>query len=201
MNEQTPETKLSADGDDRLPRRNFVKRAVAVVVGGFISLFPLAAGLVSFADPLRKRSRKMPGEGQPKPEGVPEGYISVATVDALPADGMPQFFRVIADRMDGWTYFPSEPVGAVFLRKEKDGSVIAYNSTCPHAGCAVDFRAGERNFYCPCHASSFTLEGTRSDDSPSPRDLDTLETKVIDGTVWVKYENYRTGMAERTVIS
>ena len=39
-------------------RRNFFAEAAAVVIGGFVGLFPFAAGLAAFLDPLR-RSRML----------------------------------------------------------------------------------------------------------------------------------------------
>lgn len=182
-------------------RRGFFKRALATLIGGLITLFPVLAGLASFADPLRPGKRKLPGDDEPLPADVPPGYVRVTSLDALPADGSPQFFRVIADRIDAWTYFPKQPIGAIFLRKLQDGSVTAFNTTCPHAGCAVDFRSGKNDFYCPCHNSHFTIEGQRSAESPAARDLDTLDVLVRDENVWVLYKNFRTGTAERKEIS
>ena len=36
-----------------------------------------------------------------------------------------------------------------------------------------------------------------NEDSPSARDLDRLETRVADGKILVKYENFRTGTAQK----
>lgn len=179
------------------PRRSFLKRALAVVVGGVVSLFPAVIGLLAFVDPLKKRTKQMPGNSEPLPADMPAGFVKVTSVDSLPDDGTPRFARVIADRMDAWTYFPQQPIGSIFLRKLEDGTIVAFNTTCPHAGCAVDYRPGEGNFFCPCHNSSFAIDGERSPTSPSARDLDDLDVKVLDGDVWVKYVDFHTGTAER----
>jgi menaquinol-cytochrome c reductase iron-sulfur subunit len=179
------------------PRRGFLGQALTLAVGGFVSLFPLVLGLVAFLDPLRKRRGRLPAARGEQASAVDaKGFIPVARADALPADGTPQFFQIIADRVDAWTFIPNQPVGAVYLRRSGD-EVIAYNVQCPHAGCTVDYDPVGREFDCPCHKSSFTLEGQRSPDSPSARDLDTLEVRVAEGQVLVKYENFRTGTAQK----
>ena len=38
------------------PRRNFLVAAAAVVIGGFVTIFPFAAGLGVLFDPLRRKS-------------------------------------------------------------------------------------------------------------------------------------------------
>jgi menaquinol-cytochrome c reductase iron-sulfur subunit len=179
------------------PRRGFLGQVLTLAAGGIAALFPLVLGLVPFLDPLRKRRGGLPKalEGEASATDV-EGYFAVARADALPADGTPQFFQIIADRQDAWTFIPNQPVGAVYLRRTGD-EVIALNVQCPHAGCAVDYDPVGREFDCPCHKSAFTLDGERSADSPSARDLDRLETRIEDGTVLVKYENYRTGTAQK----
>lgn len=194
------ETKdVAPENDDRLPaeplpRRGFLTKALATLVGGFVSLFPLAVGALTFFDPLRSGRRKTPSGVESSVDA--EGYVRIAPVSSLPEDGRPQSFKVVADHVDAWTYFPNEPVGSIYLRKVGE-NVIAFHTTCPHAGCAVDFHSGKNAFHCPCHNSSFTLEGERSADSPSARDLDTLDVKVTVGIVWVKYQNFRTGTAEK----
>ena len=178
------------------PRRGFLAGALAILVGGLISLFPVATGLFVFLDPLRKRDASRT-KGDEEDETVDsEGYIRIASVDSLPSDGTPQFVTVIADRTDAWTYFHKQPIGAVTLCKTDD-DVTAFNVECPHAGCVVAYNTDDKQYVCPCHDSTFTLEGQRSENSPSPRDLDSLQIKQKDGFVWVKYEKFQKGPAER----
>ena len=182
------------------PRRGFLKRAAAVVIGAVITIFPFASGLAVFFDPLvrkRKGDEQRGGGG----DGVPAGFIKVASLEAVAEDGTPGLFRVIADKTDAWTYFPNVPVGSVFLFKQDDGQIGAFNVSCPHLGCAVYFRSQEKDYYCPCHNSRFALTGERSPDSPAPRGLDPLEVRVHEGQVYVKYQEFRKGTPERIVVS
>jgi len=172
-------------GDDR---RGFLGNATAVLLGALGLAVPAVAGIVTALNPLRQKSQA----GQ---------SIRLATLDVLPEDGTPRKFPVVADRTDAWNRFPNEPVGAVFLRRTGAKQVEAIHVVCPHAGCFVDYVAKEDEFLCPCHMAHFDLTGKRKDEnSPSPRDLDTLEVEIRgDSEVWVKFQNFRTGTPDKVV--
>jgi Rieske Fe-S protein len=169
------------------PRRNFVTQVAAIVVAGVAGFVPFAAGLAMFLNPLRKSVKE-----KLAPSGSEEGFYKVAHIDSLSA--VPQAFKIIADRKDAWNTFPKDAIGSVYLTKVEGDKILAFNMTCPHAGCAVDWRSAKKSYHCPCHNSSFSAEGTRAPDSPSARDLDSLEVKVdSSGAVWVKYLDFKTG--------
>jgi menaquinol-cytochrome c reductase iron-sulfur subunit len=170
-------------------RRRFLTRATALTLGGVATLVPAGAGLVMLLDPLRHKARA-------------GSFLRVATLNSLPEDGAPRQFAIVADRQDAWNKFPQVRVGAVYLRKTGPREVQAINVVCPHAGCFVNYQAEQTQYLCPCHNSSFALDGRIKDpSSPSPRPLDTLEVKVgEDGAVWVKFENYRAGIHEKIVV-
>ena len=167
-------------------RRTFFTKIAAVAAGGLATLAPLAAGVWMTLDPLRKRAGTA-------------GFLPVTDAATLPDNGMPRQFPVIADRVDAWTGFTAEPIGAVYLRREKGSdSIEALSATCPHAGCFVELDARDRCFRCPCHNSVFTLDGGIVSPSPSPRPMDSLECRVdAKGGVEVKWENYYSGIAEK----
>jgi len=152
-------------------------------------LFPAGVGLMAFFDPLRSRG---------KIDRKPGRWIGVATLDTVPADGVPRQFPVVADRLDAWTRYPQEAIGAVYLRRVKGSDEVqAFSATCPHAGCFVAFQADRGVFQCPCHNSAFALTGTIIQPSPSPRGMDKLETRVEahEGykQVLVRYVDFYTG--------
>jgi menaquinol-cytochrome c reductase iron-sulfur subunit len=170
------------------PRRSFLAKLFAIVGGGVALLVPTTLGIASFFNPLRPTEKKK------------EDFTKITTLEVLPEDGTPMKFAVIADRTDAWNHYPQESIGAVYLRRldKKDGKaeVEALQVICPHAGCSIMYEAGEKGgkFYCPCHGASFDLAGTRTDAvSQSPRDMDTLETKVENGEVFVKFQSFTTG--------
>jgi Rieske Fe-S protein len=91
----------------------------------------------------------------------------------------------------------------VYLRRNDTGEVEALNVICPHAGCHVGFRSAENSFHCPCHESWFALDGSvQGKTSASPRALDTLPVELRDnGEVWVRFQNFRTGTAQKVPLA
>jgi menaquinol-cytochrome c reductase iron-sulfur subunit len=170
----------------RTDRRGFCARVGSVVIGGLAALTPVVSGLLVVLDPLR---RKLAGRT----------VVRVAHLSALPEDGVPRKFPVISSRVDAWTKSSATAIGAVYLRREKGKPVEALNVVCPHAGCFVDYVASLHGYHCPCHNSMFALDGAITDPkSPAPRGLDALEVEIRgEGEVWVKFQNYRAGVAKR----
>ncbi len=167
------------------PRRGFLFKILAVLLGAAAYVPPVALGVASFLNPLRQKRQA----GQ---------FMRLAALEALPADGAPLKTTVTMDRVDAWNRLLNQPVGAVFLQRVGPKEVRAIHVVCPHAGCFVTYDAAKKIFFCPCHSASFDLEGKRLDaTSSSPRDLDTLECKVEGAEVWVRFQNFRTGTSEK----
>ncbi len=169
-------------------RRGFAAKALALICGGLATMVPVGAGVWAFLDPLRRTA------------GVAK-FLPVADLAAIPDDGVPRQYPVITDRTDAWTGFAAEPVGAVYLRREKGAMVVqALSATCPHAGCFVEMEPTGRCFRCPCHNSTFTLDGGIVAPSPSPRAMDALDCRVGgSGEVEVKWQKFRAGIAGKEV--
>lgn len=178
------------------PRRGFMVKASSLVIGGLVGLVPTAVGLATFLNPLRKSV-----QDQQRPSGSDsDGYYKVASLDAI--SEVPQPFTIIADRKDAWNTYPKSAIGTVFLQRAGAGTeeLRAFNSTCPHAGCRVDFRSASKKYHCPCHNSTFDAQGTRDPKSPSARNLDDLAYRIVDGAVWVKYQDFKSGVAEKKAV-
>jgi Rieske Fe-S protein len=182
-------------------RRSFAVEILAFVVGGLVGLIPAGIGIFAFLDPLRKQPK--PSAFQ-KPSSEKEGFARVTALEALAVGGPPRRFPVINDKRDAWNYLPDQPVGAVYVQRTGNDSVRVFNVTCPHAGCSVS--CDGTSFRCPCHNSSFDLDGTKTvsrsgRENPSPRSLDEL---VVDpellnqGEIWVEFKNFYTGIEDKT---
>src|SRR3954451_5323253 len=104
MSATPPKSAPPSAGDDR---RNFLVKAGAVVIGGIVSVVPFVIGLAAALDPLRRKSDS-------------GNFVRIAPLDAVPADGVPRRFAVLADRTDAWTKFPNEPIGSIYLRRTGD---------------------------------------------------------------------------------
>jgi nitrite reductase/ring-hydroxylating ferredoxin subunit len=188
--------------NDASERRSFLTRFSAAVVGGILVLFPFAAGWGVLLHPLRNRNKR---------SGTDDAldrarFVRICALEALPADGVPHEFVVTADVADAWTRAAGQRIGAVFVaRSEAAGKpqVTAFTATCPHLGCAVEFDPAENRFECPCHESAFAKDGQKLF-GPSLRGLDPLEVKLVDdkGTqeIWVDFQRFRAGIAERIPI-
>ena len=177
-------------GDPRTSRRGFLKKFLAVVLGGVATIIPVAAGLAVFLDPLRRKSSS-------------KNFVRVATLDALSDDGAPRKFSVLADRVDAWNKFSNVPIGAVYLRRTEGDKVEALNVVCPHAGCFVDFKSERGQFLCPCHNSVFAPDGKIADaSSPAARGMDSLEVELRNGKeIWVKFQNFRAGQGGKIPVA
>ena len=187
MNEPLPPPE---DNAENLERRQFLSKAVSFVFGGAVVTVPVGVGVATLLSPLGKKD-----SGKLK--------VMLASIDDLPADGTPKLYQVVAERKDAWTKYANKPIGSVFLRKTVDGDVVAFNSSCPHAGCSVDLNPDGKMFSCPCHASNFDMKGGIIGKSVSPRGLDELEIDqqlISKGEVWVTFVNFKAGVAEKVEV-
>ena len=168
-----------------------MKACCVVAAGGAASIPPIVAGLNFMSDPIRRVQQSV------------SDFLKVTSLSALPEDGQPRKFAIIADRTDAWNRSPHVPIGAVYLRRTSPNHIEALNVICPHAGCAVDFQKEKGSYLCPCHNSSFAVDGAILDkSSPSARPLDTLEVEIRNtNEVWVKFMNFRAGSLEKTPLA
>jgi Rieske Fe-S protein len=180
-----PEQVPAPSGD----RREFLKSAACVVLGGACVVAPVAAGVTVLLGPLRK----------PASDG---SWVSLTKLDALPVGAPPRLFQVFIERTDAWTRHPRNAVGSVFLERLDAKTVRAFQAACPHLGCAVEWRGEQRHFYCPCHNSAFAQNGAIIPPSPSARGLDTLEVAIHeDGGVWVKFQDFKAGVKDKIPVA
>lgn len=160
-------------------------KTAALVVSGVIAVVAPVAGLFTFLDPLRRKSES-------------RGLVRVAALTSLPENGEPRKVQVLDTLIDAWNRTEDVPIGSVYVQKTGADTVRVLNATCPHLGCAVGINAAKNGFACPCHKSSFAIDGKIADPkSPSPRGMDELQAEVKDGEVWVKFQNFRKGTAEK----
>ena len=152
-----------------------------IVIGGIVSAVPFGAGIWAYINPLT-REKGVDGDG----------FLKITSLDAIPDDGTPAKFSVIADKEDAWNKFKNISVGAIYLRKEA-GKVKALHTVCPHLGCFIDYRSSKSDFFCPCHNSNFKLDGSIVS-GVSPRPMDPLEIEIRNKVeVWVKFQNFQPG--------
>ena len=167
-------------------RRGFLTKTAAIVLTAVIGAVPVVAGLFTFLDPLRRKSEA-------------RGLVRVTSLGSLPTNGTPRKLPVLDTLIDAWNKTEDVAVGSVYVQKTGDKTVRVLNATCPHLGCSVGYSEAKGAYFCPCHKSSFSADGKILDPaSPSPRGMDELHAEVRDnGEVWVKFQNFRKGSADK----
>ena len=88
---------------------------------------------------------------------------------------VPEEFVFRRDRLDGWKLTTEKSTAWVI--KQADSKVIAFTPQCTHLGCAYSYDDKNNEFLCPCHTSTFGLDG-KVLTGPAPRALDRYETKI-----------------------
>jgi len=68
--------------------------------------------------------------------------------------------------------------------KNSAGEVIAFDPICTHLGCAYHWEDDQKEFLCPCHTSSFGIDG-KVLGGPAPRPLDRYVTKIEGGKLLI----------------
>ncbi len=64
-------------------------------------------------------------------------------------------------------------------------TVLAVNPICTHKGCAVEWKADEKSFICPCHDAKFSADG-KVLKGPANKPLATYEAKTEGDAILVK---------------
>jgi Rieske Fe-S protein len=173
-----------------MTRRDFYSYG-SMVLGGFVKLAVAVPAVAFLLSPLRKRDRGALGDS----------FVTLTSLSQLSV-GVPRSFAIIRDRTDAWVRYPREPAGSVWLIRQPEGvkpEVVAFTAECTHLGCAIKLAEDGRSFLCPCHTSSFDLEGRPLNQVP-PRPMDRLDVELSadpDPKVRVKFQRFRALAQER----
>ncbi|MCP5099094.1 MAG: Rieske (2Fe-2S) protein [Chloroflexi bacterium] len=100
-------------------------------------------------------------------EGAFGGTVTAGTINSFMAGSVTEF-----------------PDGRFFLIRAHDGGFLAIYRRCTHLGCSVNWLPDQNRFFCPCHASSFDINGDVKN-PPAPRALDTFSVQTSKGEVIV----------------
>ncbi len=74
--------------------------------------------------------------------------------------------------------------GRFYLARLADGGFLALYQRCTHLGCSVPWDQDAGQLICPCHSSSFSVEGDVLN-PPAPRPLDLFTVSIADDLVQV----------------
>jgi nitrite reductase/ring-hydroxylating ferredoxin subunit len=175
--------------DHDATRRSFLGclTSLVLVLLGLLLVVPAIWYLCS---PLRRRN----GSG-----GSEAGFLDAGPLEDLPA-GEWRLLPLETTLDDGWRR--SRATHAVWVRREAHGEpgVAVLSTLCPHLGCPINWRPEQGQFHCPCHGGLFDDAGRRTA-GPPPRGMDPLEFEVRDGRLWVRWQEFKIGVAERVPVS
>jgi menaquinol-cytochrome c reductase iron-sulfur subunit len=108
-------------------------------------------------------------------------WTDIGEISSLPV-GTPQEVVFRRNRVDGWKVVSEKNTAWVVRQSEKD--LIALAPQCTHLGCAYHYEAHANEFICPCHTSSFALDGQVLT-GPAPRPLDRYEVRVANNRLLI----------------
>ncbi|MCJ7498521.1 MAG: ubiquinol-cytochrome c reductase iron-sulfur subunit, partial [candidate division Zixibacteria bacterium] len=96
-------------------------------------------------------------------------------------------------------YLYQTAVSSVWVIKNSSSEVTVYSPVCPHLGCYYNWNPQNEHFECPCHNSVFSISG-KVLAGPSPRQLDTLSSRIENGTLFVRWEQFKAGIPEKVPV-
>ncbi len=144
-----------------------------------------------------------------------DGWLRVDAVQRFAVGAPPARVVLRRDVRDQWLVRRGETIGAVLIERLADNDFRVLSSVCPHLGCSVVWQADAPQaaeppatagrWLCPCHKSTFARDGglIPSDSgppNPSPRPLDTLEWRIAEANLEVRWVRFQTGIAERVPV-
>jgi len=169
------------DNKSQITRRNLLK-VLSGVFTGFIVLtlgFPMVENLVGT---ITKKKKKI--------------YSEVTSIGSIPVN-TPVTYSFVITEEDAFikTIKPHD----VWTVKKSGDEITVYSPICPHLGCRYQWHPERKLFICPCHHSMFDING-KVVSGPAPRPLDTLPKKIENNHLYVLWERFKPGIAEKEVI-
>ena len=159
-------------------RRGFTA-ILATAFGAFIAAAVGLPGIAYIASPLARRNSA--------------SWISLGPVASF-SSGEPKSIAVSVTNQDGWRQISTSRT--VWVVPSATDQLVVFNGRCTHLGCAYSWQtsgAHANTFFCPCHEGVYDASGAVQA-GPPPRQLDRLETAVVDGELFVLYRDFRLGV-------
>jgi len=122
---------------------------------------------------------------------TPDLWLTIGPTDRFPIAGPATRVVLKTTQRDAWVQRPEVPLGAIYVQHPEADRFLIHSARCTHLGCGVAW-TGE-GFACPCHGATFLRDGALSPapNNPAPRPLDTLEYRVVNTTLEVRWQRFR----------
>ncbi len=162
-------------------RRSFLGKLTGLISASVVAFLGIVVGRFALYPAFRKEREDL-------------GWVVVGPLDEIP---MPEPVKqsVVISQDSGWARFNTQ---RLILVVRSNSGLLVFSATCPHLGCTVN--AAPNGFICPCHGSAWDSKGNRLG-GPTPRGLDTLDYRIQDGVLQIKYQFFKQGIAAKEVIS
>ena len=167
-------------------RRRFLSSCTGVLIGviGLLSAVPI---LGYFLAPLRRKRDE---------EAAGASFVDLGPLEDLPV-GEWRLLSLEVVRQDGWE--KDRQRHAVWVRRQENptGRLPCCRPICPHLGCPVNWHPDQTQFVCPCHGGIFNAEGRHDVGPAAPVDGPAGFREVRGGRLWVRWQDFKIGVAER----
>lgn len=164
-------------GDGTVTRRKFFKALIGVfaALGGAVLGIPSLRAIFTKA-PLKKLEWSKVGDVTSLALMQPEDMnFEIRSTDA---------------------YLNQKVTRSVWVIRHSQTEFTVFSPICTHLGCHFKWDPQTGHFECPCHGSVFTIDG-KVVGGPAPRPLDTLPHRIENGVLYVEWERFKVGIAEK----
>jgi menaquinol-cytochrome c reductase iron-sulfur subunit len=169
-------------------RRRFLSGCTAALMA-LIAGSILTPALAFVTSPLWRRRPS---------SGVSDGFSDAGAVASIPI-GTWTLLPIEIVRQDGWDKTRQSRSVWALAGGTAPGDVKVLSPICPHLGCPIAWVAAKWDFFCPCHGSVFNTDGSFVS-GPSSRGMDSLEFQIRDGHLWVRWQDFRTGVKDKIAV-
>ncbi len=152
-----------------LTRNDFVKGVVGVLgtIMGVVVGLPAIGYVLS---PALKKSAS-------------EAWIPIGPLETYPI-GAPTPFNFTRTKINGWEKTVNSY--GVYIYRKSESDTIVFSNVCTHLSCRVIWHEDLQEYLCPCHDAHFGSLGEIIS-GPQPRPLDTYETKIEEGNLFIHF--------------
>lgn len=78
--------------------------------------------------------------------------------------------------------FGDKPGLLICVEEGAEKKLLAYDATCTHLNCIVEFQPENMKIFCPCHNGSFDIKGNNIA-GPPPRPLEQYTVQIADDVI------------------
>jgi Rieske Fe-S protein len=113
-----------------------------------------------------------------------EAWIPLGKLENYPLY-TPTLFTFTRTKVNGWEKTVNSY--GVYILRTSESEVKVLSNLCTHLSCRVTWKEEANEYICPCHDGHFDIQGN-VDSGPPPRPLDTYETKIEDGNLFLFFK-------------